>query len=600
MIKLTVAKALIQFLEKAGVEYAFGYNGHGNWALCDAVEHESKIHGIKANAEDTAVHMADLFWRMRRKGPLPIVLTTVGPGNMNICPALANAFYESSAMLILAGAGPSQWIDRGGFEECYRYTSEEFTQVIKPICKKAVLVIRPDTALDVVVRAYKEALSGRPGPVVVQIPFDIQHTEIEIDEIPCAELWTTIHRPGPDPSAIEKAAVIISKAQRPILLTGSGIFNSGASKALIELAETYQIPVGTIFSGKGAIPETHPLSLGCIDAAGSRLGFQAAANCDVVIAIGARFTDFNSCAWTMYKIPKRTKLIQIDIDPGEISRNFPAEVAITSDARMALEALSDAFAKVKIKPSTFESWRKQLEVWRADWVKEKQENIGKAGSAMSYARFLDDASKVVQEVDPETSIVMDTGNLCISGPGYFTATSPNFATDNQHFARMGWGCGGVLGAKLANPEHPALALIGDGSFLMTGLAISTAVEHSIPAVWVILNNRTICIETEAMKAIYFRSAFCDMKIHKTGAEYRPDYVKMVEALGVKGRKVASSDDFRLALKQALLANEPFVLDVEVDPLDKGYYLDLLPLPIDWHRKTLDPAIIEMFKLHVVK
>ena len=165
-MKTTVAKAVIKFLEKAGVEVAFGYNGHGNWAMLDAIEHESTIRGIKANAEDTAVHMADCYWRMRRRGPLPVVLTTVGPGNMNICAAMANAFYESSAMLILAGAGPTQWIDKGCFEECYRYGPEEFIQVIKPICKKAALVTRPDTALEIVVRAYKEALSGRPGPVV--------------------------------------------------------------------------------------------------------------------------------------------------------------------------------------------------------------------------------------------------------------------------------------------------------------------------------------------------------------------------------------------------------------------------------------------------
>ena len=257
-----VARAVVTFLEKAGVQVAFGYNGHGNWALLDAIEHESTIRGIKANAEDTAVHMADCYWRMRRSAPLPVVLTTVGPGNMNICSAMANAFYESSAMLILAGAGPTQWFDRGSFEECYRYGSEEFIQVVKPICKKAVLVIRPDTTLDIVVRAYKEALTGRPGPVLVQIPFDIQHTMIDVDEIPSAELWTHIHQPGPDPSAIEKAASILKQARRPLLLAGSGVHNAGASQALMRLAETYQIPVGTTFSGKGRVSRDAPLERG--------------------------------------------------------------------------------------------------------------------------------------------------------------------------------------------------------------------------------------------------------------------------------------------------------------------------------------------------
>ena len=267
-MKITVAKAGTKFLEKAGVEVAFGYNGHGNWAMLDAIEHESPIRGIKANAEDTAVHMADCYWRMRRRAPLPVVLTTVGPGNMNICAALANAFYESSAMLILTGAGPTQWIDKGCFEECYRYGPEEFIQVVKPICKKAALVTRPDTALEIVVRAYKEALSGRPGPTVVQIPFDIQHTEIELDEIPDVESWTTIHQPGPDPAAIDRAVQIIAQSERPLLLAGSGALNARGCDALAQLAETYRIPVGVTFSGKGAFADGHPLSVGVIDPEG--------------------------------------------------------------------------------------------------------------------------------------------------------------------------------------------------------------------------------------------------------------------------------------------------------------------------------------------
>ena len=148
---------------------------------------------------------------------------------------------------------------------------------------------------------------------------------------------------------------------------------------------------------------------------------------------------------------------------------------------------------------------------------------------------------------------------------------------------------------MGNPDHPSLAFIGDGSFMMTGLAISTAVEQGIPAVWVILNNRTIGIEAEAMKMIYSRSAFCDMKIQKTGAAYCPDYTRMAESMGVKGRKVTSPDDFMSALKEALLSEVPFVLDVDVDPVDKGNSLELTALPIDWARKTLDPALLEMLK-----
>ncbi len=367
-MKLTVAKAIVRFLEQAGVEIAAGYNGHGNWALLDAVEHESKIRGIKTNAEDAAVHLADGYWRVRRRPPLPVVFTTVGPGNMNICAALANAFYESSAMLIIAGAGPTQWFDKGCFEECYRYGPEEFTRVVKPICKKAALVTRPDTALETVVRAYKEAVSGRPGPVLVQIPFDIQHTEIEIESIPEAVPWTHIHPPGPSPVALDKAAGLIKESVRPLILVGSGIHNALAHDALRVFAEEFQIPVGTSFSGKGALSEAHPLSLGVLDPSGTGQGFRAARECDLLIGVGVRFHDFNTLAWNMYPIPESTKLVHIDVDPIELSRNYPSEVAMIADGRLALEGLARTARKERVDPEKHKPWLDELAVWRKEWL----------------------------------------------------------------------------------------------------------------------------------------------------------------------------------------------------------------------------------------
>lgn len=585
-MKTTVAKAIVQFLEKAGVEVAFGYNGHGNWAMLDAIEHESSIHGIKVNAEDTAVHMADCYWRMRRREPLPVVLTTVGPGNMNICAAMANAFYESSAMLILAGAGPTQWMDKGCFEECYRYGPEEFIQVVKPISKKAALATRPDTAVEIVVRAYKEALSGRPGPVVVQIPFDIQHTEVEVDDLPNPELWTRVHRPAPDPSGVEAAVEIITAGRRPLLLAGSGVLNARAADTLLRTSESFGIPVGTTFSGKGAFPEDHSLSVGTIDPSGTGHGYQAARECDVLIAVGARFHDFNTLAWCLYQIPGETRLIHMDIDPIELCRNYPADVALVSDARLGLEALREGLAGASLKPNSFKEWNGQIAERRKVWMEEIREKGRETDGPLSNVRILREAGDVIREIDPQTSVLFDTGNLLLFAPAFFSASSPNLATNNGHFARMGWSCGGVLGAKLANPQHPALAFIGDGSFMMTGLALATAREQNISAVWVILNNRTIGIEREAMEALYGRSSFCDTRIEQTGESWCPDYVKMADSMGVEGRKIAKPADFKPALKSALQSGRPFVLDVDVNPKEEGYRLALLPIPMNWMQSSI--------------
>ncbi len=582
-MKLTVARAIAGFLEKAGVEIAPGYNGHGNWALLDAIEHETNIRGIKTTVEDAAVHMADCYWRMRRRPPLPVVLTTVGPGNMNICAALANAFYESSAMLVIAGAGPTQWFDKGSFEECYRYGPEEFTQVVKPICKKAALVTRPDTALETVVRAYKEALSGRPGPTLVQIPFDIQHTEIELESIPDARSWTHISPPGPDPAALEEAARLLKQSARPLILVGSGVHNALGHDQLRAFAEEFRIPVGTSFSGKGALDEEHPLSVGVIDPSGTGHGYQAARECDLLIAVGARFHDFNTLAWNMYRIPEPTKLVHIDVDPAELSRNYPSEVAMVADAKLALEGLADAAREQKISSEKHKPWLEELARWKKSWLAEIRERIDAGAAPLSNARLLAEASDVIAETDAETSVLFDTGNLLLFAPAFFTARSRFLATNNAHFARMGWSCAGVLGAKLGNPSHPAVAFVGDGSFMMSGLSIATAHECGIPAVWVVLNNRTIGIEREAMEAIYGRASFCDSRIVETGEAWSPDYVKLAESIGISGERVSRPDALKPALKSALERNEPVVLDVQVNPADEGYRLAILPIPMRWEQ-----------------
>jgi acetolactate synthase-1/2/3 large subunit len=436
-----------------------------------------------------------------------------------------------------------------------------------------------------VVRAYKEALSGRPGPVVVQIPFDIQHTEIELDDIPDADLWTHIHPPGPDPAAIARAVERIQRAERPLLLAGSGVLNAGATTALKALAETFQIPVGTTFSGKGAFPDTHPLSVGTIDPSGTRHGFQAARECDLLIGVGTRFQDFNTLAWCLYQIPGPTGLIHMDIDPIELSRNYPADVALITDARLGLEALHRGLADTGMEADGYEPWRDRINEWRGEWLRERGGKGSDEAAPLSNARLLLDAAEAVREVDPETSVLFDTGNLLLFAPAFFDASSAHVATNNGHFARMGWSCGGGLGAKLANPEHPSLAIIGDGSFMMTGLAIATAREYNIPVVWVILNNRTIGIEREAMEAFYGRTSFCDSQLVETGESWSPDYVKMAESLGVNGRKITAPVDFKPALKEALQSDAPFVLDVDVNPTEEGYRMAILPIPTDWRQSS---------------
>jgi len=570
MPKMRVATAVANFLEKLGTEYIFAYNGHGNWPLLDAMVYESNVKTIRTRSEDHATHMADCYWRMRRKPPLGVVCVTCGPGAMNVTPALANAFYDSSALLLIAGGVPTQWYDRGCLQEYYRYSPEAWTQMVFPITKKSILVNRPDTCLEMLVRAYKDAISGRPGPVVVQIPYDIQNTEIEIKGIP-EELnkWVEIYPPSPDLDAIKKASKLIEKAKSPMVIVSSGVHNARAWAELKEFSEQFQFPVATTLMGRGTLAEDHPMCLGGIGRFGTLQAINAAMECDVLIAIGTRFNDKDTSGWKVYNIPHRTKLIHIDIDPAELNRVYPAEVAIFSDAKAALRALTKELKAMGFKP-THSAWLKRLEVWKGEWENRIKPLREEPSSPIHYARLCSEASQVINKIDPATSVLFDSGNVNNYGLQFFKSCSPFVSSNGNQFSRMGWSGAGIIGAKLANPHHPAIAFIGDGSFMMTGMVVATAREYEIPVTWLIFNNRSLQTEREATERIYGRHALCDYKIERTGELWNPDFMKFAESMGVKGILVEEPTGIRPAIEQAMKTEGPLMIDVSINLGVKQY------------------------------
>jgi acetolactate synthase-1/2/3 large subunit len=579
MGQIPVAQAVAKLLEKMGTEVFFGVNGHGNWAMLDALVHETKIRGVPARDEVHAVQMADGYWRMRRAAPLPIVTTSVGPGNMNIVPAIATAFYESVAVLVLAGAGPTHWFDRGGMEEAYRNGPEDWVAALKPITKKSFLVTRPDNVLDMLLRAYHTAISGRPGPVVMQIPFDIQNTLIS-DELPDPTAWMTWLPPGPAPSGIVEAARILGEAKRPLLVVGSGIHNARAWDELLALAETAGIPVATTATGKGAFPERHRLSVGCIGRAGTEHGNNAARKCDVVIGVGTHFSDIDTGGWTLFDIPGKTRLIHLDIDSTELGRAYPAAVALTCDARPGLAALTDAVRGAGVTEQA--AWLAQIDVERQAWLAKVAPQRHSDLSPLHYARICHDSAEVVAEKDPEMPIFFDTGHMLSFGPPFLTTSSRNIA-HNGFFHRMGWSASAAIGASIAQGNRTVLTLIGDGSFLMGGTVVATAVEQNLPVIWVVLNNRTLQLERELMIRMYGRESFCDYRKTDTGELWNPDIGKWAEAMGAQTIHVGRAEEYAPALRRAIDARAPVVIDVDVSISVDGYRTVWYPYPRDFYK-----------------
>ena len=579
MQKVRTATAMIKALEAVGSEIAFSYNGHGNWALLDAIQYESKIRGVASRTEDQAVHLADGYARAR-KGKIPVVCTSVGPGNMNIAPALANAFFESSPMLVLAGGGSTHWQDRGGIEEFYRFGPDEWIQSVKTYSKKAVMISRPDTAVEMMMRAYKTAVTGRPGPVVLQVPFDIQHSETVLPDLESVRRMVDIHPPGPDAAGIREAAKLIAGAKRPLIFVSGGVRHAAANAQLAELAERFGIPIATTTMGKGAYPENKPLSVGCVGRSGGVHANRAAGECDVLIAIGTHFSDVDTGGWSIFNIPGQTRLIHIDIDPEEIARNYPTEVGIFSDAKLALDALIDDLKSLGVEAGQFGDWRNDIDIWRAAWREEVAGLRTGATSPLRYSYVCDTVGTVISNRFPGSSVFVDTGHLLSFAPAFLEQRQPNF----HHcgfFHRMGWSLPAAVGAKFARPDQPAVVLMGDGSYIFSNTALATAREYDKPVVALVMNNGSLQIERELMEKKYGRSAFVDYKIEKTGEMWGPDICKVAEAMGSNATRVTEPDQLESVVTKAIESNESHVIDIAIDLHSEGYRTVWYPYPDDF-------------------
>ncbi|MFN8897469.1 MAG: thiamine pyrophosphate-binding protein [Pseudomonadota bacterium] len=590
MPRMTAAQTVAHFLRRAGTKRYYLYNGHANWGLLDALEYEARIPGIRMRHEIHAIHAADVEWRMRRELPIPVTCTTVGPGNFNTIPGIAEAFYDSTPMLCLMAGGPTKWYGRGGIQEVYRYGDDEFTQLFKNITKGAFTTYRPDTALRTVMRAYKTAITGRPGPVVVYMPLDVQNTEVEVDLPTRKELadWLLPHPPAPDPDAVAAAVALLAKARRPLIYTSSGVLNAHAWDDLRAFAEAAQIPVATTFGGKGGIPEDHPLSLGVCDRSGTGHAVKAAQEADLVLGIGVRFNDLNTAGWTIFDIPRKTTLVHVDIDPGEIGRVYPARIGMVADAKRALKALQAAWQQGGHEPRRA-AWLRQIAGWRKAWTAEGRAAVTSDAEPLHYARIVKDTSDAVNAFDPQASLVCDTGFIMNYVPAFYTLKSPWFATNNQQFGQMGFAPPGVVGAGMERRRHPVVVFVGDQSFVHTGLALATATEYGVPGVVIVLNNKTIQAEVEGAQAKFGRGVGDHYRIEKTGEPWNPDISQIAAAMRARVFRVERAADFKPAVEAALASGQLCVIDVECSSTIKRYAVPVvlqhgtMPFPYSWNQ-----------------
>jgi acetolactate synthase-1/2/3 large subunit len=563
MPEIRGADLVVDYFVKEKVPYLFGYAGHGAVGLLDGVyNRQDELKVVFPRIETGAGYMADAYFRA--SGQVIPVYTSTGPGPMLLTAALSNAFYDSSAFIAVTGQVATSQYDSGALQEEYRHFQADFPSIAKVITKRSFQAHSVEDLAKFMPKAFKLAKTGRPGPVHIDVPYDlwVRTGDVEVPEPDERSTMLSWRTPG-SPEAVAKALDLLLGARRPLVLAGGGVVSSGASEQLAAFAEHVNVPVYTSFMGKGALSAKHPLHLGIAGCWGEYPGTEAARNADVILALGCRFSDIHCSSWVpgyTYNIPP-TKLIHVDIDPQELGRNYPTELGIVGDAREVLRQLLELAEKRGPKRER-SPWNDQVEAYKEEWANFIEPEKASSAVPIDPRRVIGELRRAAPD---DTLMITDTGNHQTWVEQYWDVYEPRSVFTPGGFAGMGFGTYGVLGLKLARPDRPAVCVTSDGSFMMFPGAVATANEYDIPAVWVILNNYTIGVIRD-LQRFYMdgREIGTSFVKQSTGEFWNPDFVKMAEAMGAGAITVEQPGDLADAFATALAAGKPYVVDVRVN------------------------------------
>ena len=562
MAAMRGADLIAEYLISEKVPYVFGLCGHGIVGLMDALgSRADRIKMVGVHHEQVAGYMADAYYRIAHRPAA--TFTSCGPGSVNLVIALACAMMDSSALVAITGNVPTTQFNRGPFQETYRHHQADFPSVARPYVKRSFQVPRPEMLPLALRQAFKTAATGRPGPVNVDVPLDV-FVEETTAPLPAPDLWwhAIDRRSGPPPEIARRAFDLLAGAERPVILVGNGAVLSEAALEIRRLAETLGVPVANTPQGAGIIPADHPLALGVVGRNGTYPANQATRQADVLLALGARFDDRVSSGWIpgyTFTIPP-TKLVQVDIDPEEIGRNYPVHVGVTADVKTFVQAVL-ALAEAR-GGGGHEPWIGQVAGWQRNWVEYNERRYRPDAVPVQPEHVVRTLRKVVPR---DGIIAVDVGvhhNWVVQQwPAYL----PQTLLQSWGFAAMGFAVGGILGAKLAAPDRSAVAVCGDGGFLMASHAVATAVEYGIPAAWVVWNNYGYASIRDLQRGAFGKETTTMFSRQQTGEPFSPDYAALARACGAEGIRVTAPGELGDALDAAVRSDRPTVVDVVVDP-----------------------------------
>lgn len=551
---LTGAQIVVEALVKEGVTHLFGIPGGCNLPIFDAL-YGSPVKLILTRHEQGASHMADGF--SRSTGQVGVCIATSGPGATNLVTGLATAYMDSIPVVAITGQVATDKIGSDAFQEA------DATGVMRPVTKHNYMVKDVRDLPQVMREAFHIARTGRPGPVHIDIPVDVQRAKTEFIWPKSVNLRSYKPKLVGHPKQIQRAAELLNSAEKPLLYVGGGAILSGATQELIKLAEKADIPVVHTLMANGAFPFVHPNYIGVLGMHGKFSANTAIQNCDVLLSAGARFDD--RVTGKLSTFSRQSKKIHIDVDPANIGKTVPVDVPVVGDLKSVLKELVDM-----VKPAKHAAWRKQIQDWE-----DKHPFVIKPSEGTLQPQFL------IQELHKQTKgqAIVATGvgqHQMWAMQWYPCLSAKNFLTSGG-LGTMGFGYPAAIGAKFANPDKPVICIDGDGSFQMTMSEMATAVTEGAKVIVIVINNYFLGMVRQWQelfyKERYSASNLVDRAkkdIDMSGLAYIPDFVKFASAYGVKAKRIFKNEEVAAAIQEALASDESFVIEAMISPEEKVF------------------------------
>lgn len=554
----TVAEQLIDYLVHREVKHVFGLCGHTNIAVLAAMA-DSPIDFIQVRHEQIASHAADGYARVT--GKASVVLSHLSPGLTNCATGVANAALDCIPMVVIAGDIPTHYYGKHPHQEVNLHADAAQWEIYRPFVKRAWRVDRADQMAEVLEKAFQLAESGQPGPVLVNVPMDIFSQSIGTSGFDKVKTNTrNLIKPSIDDQTAERIIERLAEAKKPLVYVGGGILLARASEELRIFVEHMGIPVAHSLMGKGALSDKHPLVLGMSGFWGTELVNQSCLNADYILAIGTRFKEADCSSWYpgyTFNIPD-SKLIQIDIEPQEIGRNYPVEIGAVADARKALGVLNRVARRMFPDGFSYEEQKQVIADFRTGFIASNQPMAESNAFPMMPERILVETRKVL----PENTIITTDVGWNKNGVGQqFDILEPGTILTPGGFATMGFGPPAAIGAKLAAPDQVVISLVGDGGFGQNPSMLATAVELNLGIIWLVMNNNAFGTIAGLQKAHYGLTYGTVFPGDPSKDQIRPSYSEIAQAYGAVGISIKSADELQPALITAIASGKPTVIDV---------------------------------------